>query len=242
LADDFSTIVKTTIIENHQATIDGYTYRILSYKNTKVISTHLFSDEIDQNVIMNTNVLITGLNVFSSQENKNIIPVFIFIKKIRELNPKIKVIIIADIVDNELVANYIQAGIDGLISKNDQHAILRLGEIVELIHKNGMYLSGEFKDIYFPKGGCGKLTLRQLEVLSLCASFPDEGSSNLARRLNISSSTFRNVLSTIYQKLEVRTRAGAIVKARNLGLVQANTASDNDSSNFFPEQLSVLTD
>lgn len=237
MADDFSALVKISIIECHQATIDGYTYRIQSFKNNKIISTHLYSDEFDHNIIMNTNVLITGLNVYSSLENKNIVPVFIYIKKIRELNPKIKVIIIADIVDNELVTNYIQAGIDGLISKNDHHAILRLGEIVDLVHKNGMYLSGEFKNKYFPKGVCGKLTLRQLEVLSLCAAFPDEGSSNLAKRLNISSSTFRNVLSTIYQKLEVRTRAGAITRARNLGLVQANTASDNDSSNFFPEQL-----
>ena len=235
-------VVKVSIVECHQGTIDGYSYRFQSYPDIKIISTNLYTDDLDKHLIMNTNVLITGLNVFSSKTNHNPIPVFFFIKNIKNINPKIKVIIIAEFVDIKLVNNYLQAGIDGLISKNDQQAIVRLGEIVELINKGGMYLSGEFKANYPMRGISGKLTLRQLEVLSLCAAFPDEGSSILARKLNISSSTFRNILSLVYQKLEVRTRAGAILKAGQLGLIQANNIHEVGKTSFLSEELSLSSD
>lgn len=237
MKENLQKTIKITIVECHQGTIDGYTYRFQSYPDIKIISTSLFADELDNQIIMNTNVLITGLNVFSSKSNHNPIPVFFYIKSIKKINPKIKVIIIAEFVDKQLINNYLQAGIDGLISKNDQQAIVRLGEIVELINKNGMYISGEFKSNYFAKGISGKLTLRQLEVLSLCAAFPDEGSTTLAKRLNISSSTFRNILSLIYEKLEVRTRAGAILKAGQLGLIQTNSSNDFEQPSYISDDF-----
>jgi DNA-binding CsgD family transcriptional regulator len=57
-----------------------------------------------------------------------------------------------------------------------------------------------------------KLTPRQFEVLSLCAAYPNGTSAELAGRLGVSSSTFRNVLSSAYLRLGVRTRNAAIAQ------------------------------
>ena len=62
------------------------------------------------------------------------------------------------------------------------------------------------------------LSPRQLEVLSLCVAFPDSSTKELADRLNVSPSTFRNLLSGAYIKLGVRTRIAAIVELRRLGI------------------------
>ena len=63
------------------------------------------------------------------------------------------------------------------------------------------------------------LSSRQLEALSLCASYPNESGTQLARRMNISHSTIRNLLSGAYMKLGVQTRSAAVTKARQLRII-----------------------
>ena len=60
------------------------------------------------------------------------------------------------------------------------------------------------------------LTPRELEVLQLVA----QGLSNpaIAERLVLSPKTVRNQVSTIFSKLQVASRAEAIVRAREAGL------------------------
>ena len=214
--------ISIAILECNQGVIDGYLYRLQFFSKISIVTSTIYADDLDDQVIQNLDVLITGINVQTPSNSHNQLPVFFYLKKIRMINPKIKVIIIGDYIDQQLVINYFQAGIDGIISRNDQQAIIRLGEIVELIFKGGVYLSGEFRSNDILQEPKGRLTLRQLEILSLCAAYPDEASTNLAKKLNISSSTFRNQLSNIYEKLDVRTRAGAILKAEHLGLIQSS--------------------
>lgn len=63
------------------------------------------------------------------------------------------------------------------------------------------------------------LTPRQMQVLSLCAAFPDLSTAQLAEQLEIAPSTLRNLMSESYLRLSVRNRAAAIAKARQLGLI-----------------------
>lgn len=61
-----------------------------------------------------------------------------------------------------------------------------------------------------------ELTPRELEILSLIA----QGLSNsaIAERLVLSPKTVRNQVSTVFGKLQVASRAEAIVRAREAGL------------------------
>ena len=59
------------------------------------------------------------------------------------------------------------------------------------------------------------LTLREREVLELVAQGLDN--TSVAARLSISEKTVRNHVSTIFDKLQLKTRAQAIVRAREAG-------------------------
>jgi DNA-binding NarL/FixJ family response regulator len=63
------------------------------------------------------------------------------------------------------------------------------------------------------------LTSRQLEALAVSAAYPDLSTHELARKLTVSASTFRNLLSGAYKRLGVSTRVAAIARAGQLGLL-----------------------
>jgi ATP/maltotriose-dependent transcriptional regulator MalT len=59
---------------------------------------------------------------------------------------------------------------------------------------------------------------RELEVLDLLAA----GRSNkeIARRLDVSPNTVKTHLANLYEKLEVKRRTEAILRARELGMIR----------------------
>ena len=113
----------------------------------------------------------------------------------------------------------VNTGVSGYIFKDDQVSIQKLDKIVEIIANVG---------VYFNQGACrdaredsidSVLTPRQLEALSLCASHPDGDTLALAGKLGITGSKMRNLLSGAYLRLGVRTRAAAIARAHQLGIL-----------------------
>jgi len=70
------------------------------------------------------------------------------------------------------------------------------------------------------------LTPREREVLDLIAS--GLGNATIAARLGISPNTIANHTSNIFAKLQVATRAEAIVQARNAGLGMPHEARQAD--------------
>jgi DNA-binding CsgD family transcriptional regulator len=53
----------------------------------------------------------------------------------------------------------------------------------------------------------------------LCAAFPDASTSELAEKMGVEPSTMRNLLSGAYEQLNVNSRAAAISRAMQLGLI-----------------------
>jgi DNA-binding CsgD family transcriptional regulator len=90
-----------------------------------------------------------------------------------------------------------------------------------MVSKGELYLSENAK-VKLQEAGSGNklgITNRQLEILSLCAAYPDLSSDQLADRLGVASSSLRTTLSETYFRLNVHTKAAAISKARELGLI-----------------------
>jgi DNA-binding CsgD family transcriptional regulator len=56
-----------------------------------------------------------------------------------------------------------------------------------------------------------------LQALSLCASYPDQATQQLAVQTKIARSTFRSLLSTAYQQLQSHSRMTAVEQARYRG-------------------------
>ncbi|HJD83026.1 response regulator transcription factor [Kitasatospora aureofaciens] len=72
-----------------------------------------------------------------------------------------------------------------------------------------------------PAPGTGELTPREVEVWRLIATGLDNAAISLA--LDISQSTVKNYITSIFGKLDVRDRAQAVIAAYESGLVTART-------------------
>jgi DNA-binding NarL/FixJ family response regulator len=114
------------------------------------------------------------------------------------------------------------AGASGYVLKDDQATIRDLASVIRSVASGGIHLSQSAYQ-QLTKGldnyGDQTLTPRQMEVLSLCAAYPDASTAELASKLFIANSTVRNLLSEAYLKLNVRTRSAAIAKAHQVGLL-----------------------
>ncbi len=78
-----------------------------------------------------------------------------------------------------------------------------------------------------------ELTDREAEVLELVAR--GVATPEIARRLSISDKTVRNHVASIFTKLRVPDRAGAIIRARDAGIGVDETARDEGRDGERPE-------
>jgi DNA-binding CsgD family transcriptional regulator len=100
-----------------------------------------------------------------------------------------------------------------------------------MVATGGVYFSQNAYRLLRKGTGSGQLpllTLRQMEALSLAAAFLESSTKELAGRMGISASTFRNLLAAAYRRLGVQTRMAAILKARQLGILTDNQNRNPD--------------
>lgn len=149
-------------------------------------------------------------------------PILHIIPKLLETCPDRALLVISMYTERALVQTAIDAGASEYIVKDDSASQEDLATIVTLLANGGVFLSKQISQQWANrhlKDGEVKLTPKQLEMLSLCASYPDWSRAELARRMNVSYSTVRNTLVKAYLNLGVHTLAAAIAKARQLGLI-----------------------
>lgn len=212
--------IRVAILDDHISIIDGYLYRLSKYPEIEVVATGTYGDELEMLLAEHpADVLILDINVPTSPGNHNLYPIMAIIPQLLERYPTLNILVISMLNQHTLIEAMADTGISGYILKNDQESIEHLGRIVQTIAGGGLYFSPEaYRNI---DGTPGKpvLTVRQMEALSLCAAYPDDATVILAHRLEVSGSTLRNLLSGAYLRLGVRTRAAAIDKARQMGLL-----------------------
>lgn len=138
------------------------------------------------------------------------------VKFARRNSQTLGIVVISILDDDSNLLACMNAGASGFVSKTSQ-----LGEILNAIYSakrspqsfisNGLMRavnSREFK---------GTLTVRELEIL---AKLPTGLSGDeLAKELFITESTLKTHLSSIYRKLQVRNRSGAVSEAKRRGLI-----------------------
>jgi DNA-binding NarL/FixJ family response regulator len=224
--------LNVAILEKHQLTIDGYYYRLGMMEDINIIGTYLFAEDLANEFIqLPVDFLITGVDVSISRENANPFPILFYLNQFTQQKPDLKILVISYINRLGIIDSLLEFGVNGIISKEDKKSTERLGNIVEIISNGGVFFSSEIHQDIISREHKSILTKRQLEALSLCGAYPDEDTDNLSKKMNISSSTFRNLLSLTYTRLNVRTRAAAITKARQLGLIQFESISEDFKNN-----------
>ena len=149
-------------------------------------------------------------------------------RRLKEILPDCKVIVLTTFDDDDLVFDGLRAGAVGYMLKD-----VSLDKLVEAIHAaaRGEYflqpsitakVMAEFSRISRPAQSSGSpleepLSTRELEILRLVSN----GLSNkeIADTLVIAEGTVKNHLTSILGKLTSRDRMQAVIKARELGLI-----------------------
>jgi DNA-binding NarL/FixJ family response regulator len=127
--------------------------------------------------------------------------------------------------DDEIyIHQIIEAGAHGYVLKSDDLSLM-LPEGVEKVYAGKRFYSDSVMDILFAKqmGEASVLNQRELSAVRLAS----KGFSNasIALAMNISEKRVRNLLTSVYAKLDIHegdaknVRVSAINKARELGLL-----------------------
>jgi DNA-binding NarL/FixJ family response regulator len=215
--------IKVAILEDHLSIIDGYHFR-LSGTDCEIVGMALYGEEIEKILeAKKPHVLILGSNVRTSPQKTEPFPILYFIRKAHKKYPDLKILVISYMNGGTFIESLVDIGISGYIYKDDESSIRELPNVIISVAKGGIYFSPGAWEKMKPARAPQILTRRQLEALSLSAAFPDFSTRELAQKLSISASTFRNLLSGAYQRLGVRTRTAAIARANQLGLLANGT-------------------
>lgn len=215
--------IRVAILDDHISTVEGHAVFLKQDPQIEVVAKMRYGEELEPTLQNNiVDVLLLDLNVFESEKNKNPYPILNLIPKILQTYPNLHVLVISMHFERGIIHAVMKAGANGYILKDDQDNLLNLGSVVKSIANGGIYLSPAAHELYVKSlsSESDKLfTPRQLEALSLCAAYPDFISAQIAEKMKIENSTVRNLLSGAYAKLGVSTRAAAIAKAREMGLI-----------------------
>jgi two-component system response regulator NreC len=221
-------IVKVAIFEDHQSIVDGYLYRLSGEPKIQVVATVFFGEDLEPTLTQNqVDVLLLDVQVSTSQTNSNPYPVLRSVSSILQKYPNLNILAISMHTQAVLVQSFVDAGVRGYIQKDDYESIRQLAKIILMVANGGVYFSdAAYQHLRQKESGKTSpiLSPRQIEVLSLCVAYPDDSTDELAKRLNVASSTVRNLLSNAYIRLEVHTRAAAITKIKKMGLLPDESA------------------
>jgi len=211
--------IQVIIMDDHQSIVDGYLYRLSKAPEIEVIKTLAFGDDLEPALKEHpVDVLVLDVEVPASPENSNSYPILHIIPKLMQMYPNLAILVISMHNEPGLIRSIVDAGAAGYILKSDSSKIQELGKwILSLVNGDPCFSDKILR--VFPGRLNEPFTLRQLEALSLCAAYPNSKTAELADKMKIANSTLRNLLSTVYLKLGVQTRAAAIAKGRELGII-----------------------
>jgi len=213
--------IRVAILDDHQGIIDGYLYRLQSKENIEVVATANYGEELEPMLAERiVDVLLLDIEVPTAWDNPNPYPILHLIPKLLDQYPRLNILAISMYCQATLTKAVMDAGASGYILKDDNTSIKNMGEVIQTIYGGDVHFSNLIYQQLFKKlAQEPTLTQRQLQALSLCAAYPDETTAELANRMEVANSTFRNLLSRSYFNLGVRNRTSAIAEARRQNLI-----------------------
>ena len=214
--------IRVSILDDHQSIVDGYRFRLGNSTRVNIVSAMSYGEELQPTLVkIPTDVLILDISVPASESNLNPYPILYEIPSLLQQFQNLVILVISMHIERGMIRAVMEAGASGYILKDDQPTLRDLENVVISVFNGGIHLSRQANDALL-RGTTGDeslLSKRQREALSLCLSYPDKSTAELAKRMSISNSTMRNLLSSSYIKLSVRSRNAAVTKARQLGLI-----------------------
>lgn len=216
--------IRVAVMDDHQSIVDGYLYRLGQVPEIEVVVTLAYGDELEPALREHSvDVLLLDVEVPTSPANFNPYPILHTIPKLLQLYPDLAILVISMHAGRGLIRAVVEAGASGYLLKDDRTRLQDLGNAVLSVAAHGVCFSEKALKAFLDKKD-EPLSGRQLEAISLCASYPNSKTAELAHKMKIANSTLRNLLSGAYLKLGVQTRAAAVAKARELGIITPDSS------------------
>jgi len=217
--------IRVAILDDHQSIIDGYRFRLSQADDIEVLATANFGNDLEPMLSAHMiDVLILDISVPTSNESATPYPILHLIPKLIKQYPDMIILVISMYHQGTLIKNVMKAGASGFILKDDRHTLEELASVIRSVAQGGIHLSRlAHQKLFRNINDDSSLTTRQVEVLSLCAAYPNKSSAEVAQIMKIANSTVRNLLSSAYLRLGVNSRPAAVAKAQHLGLLPDQT-------------------
>ncbi|MCB0504182.1 MAG: response regulator transcription factor [Cyclobacteriaceae bacterium] len=207
---DFRT--RIVIIEDNEAVKDGYALILSSNSGYNVVGTYTTAEEALKNLRKdNPDVIFTDLDLPGMDGITGI-------RKIKKLDPKIKIIVITVYEDSTMVFDALVAGASGYITKSSNH--VELLQAVDQIMHDGAPMSPKIAKMVvssFQRSTDTPLSNRETEILSLLAT--GKTYKIAADELNIGIETVKSHVKNIYSKLHANSKSEALEIARRDNLI-----------------------
>lgn len=134
--------IRVAILDDHQSTIDGYSFRLKDHENIEVVATARYGNEIEEVLAMHAvDLLVLDISMPTSEQDSNPYPLLYMLPKLRDQFPDTAILIISMHKHRSLMRALMQAGAKGYILKDDRKAILQLGDIITSVAAGGVYFS-----------------------------------------------------------------------------------------------------
>jgi DNA-binding NarL/FixJ family response regulator len=214
--------IRVVILEDHQSTIDGYQFRLINQGDIEIVSTIGYGEELEPTLAAHypVDVLILDIEVPTSVENGRPYPILFLLPRVLERYPMLKALVISMYGQPSLIRMVSESGASGFVLKDDQATQQQLGSVIRTIAAGGIHYSKEAHQKLLSKTSqVPALAPRQVEVLALCAAYPDKSTSEIASLLGLADGTVRTLLSHTYVRMGVGSRVAAVARAEELGLI-----------------------
>jgi DNA-binding NarL/FixJ family response regulator len=219
-----SSTIKVAILEDHQIVAAGYAFLLQDpsmFEITGVVK--VYSEWEPLLAAHPADVALMDVKVPTAPDNPDPYPILHVMPKLIQAYPEMAFLVISGYSEPTLIQGVMKAGANGYILKDDNALLRELKNVlVSVVAGRGIYLSPQAKELLLQREATEtELTPRQAQALSLCAAYPADSTKNLARRMNVTCSTLRNLLSQSYLRLGVTGRSAAVIKAQQLGLLNS---------------------
>lgn len=215
--------IRVIILDDHQSITDGYCYRLSLIPKIEISATLTHGEELEPALALQpADVLLLDVHVPTAPDNPSPYPILHLIPRLLQMYPGLNILAISMIAERGLIRAVMDAGASGYLLKDDAESIQDLGNVILTVADGGVHFSPQARELLMRSQAMTDgeaLTHKQVAALSLCLAYPNDSTSDLAKKMDVAHSTLRNLLSGAYLKLGINNRMAAVAKARQLGLI-----------------------
>lgn len=231
------TPIKVVLIDDHYLIHEAVAHQLAGQEDIILAAGGAAGEEIEPLIEAHQpDIVLIDLNIppkkGTTVRQSGHFPVLPAISNLRKKYPQTRFVILSGMATLSLLEGALEAGASGYLLKDDELS-LQLPDALRAVHRGGLYFSREAGRHFFKTPAAVEppvpaLTPRQLEVLRAILQNTNLTYPEHARRMGISEDTFRNHLRAIFEKLEVSSLAGALIRALQLGMLALERDGDPD--------------